>query len=67
LENNKRLASKQINAYKNKRASRCSNLPHACSLVLNKPKEPTSTPISSTDLASLIYKGKHAQIKNKYF
>jgi hypothetical protein len=39
----------------------------ACSLVLNKPKEPACTPRNSTDLASLIYKGKHAQIKNKYF
>jgi hypothetical protein len=32
-----------------------------------KPKELASTPRSSTDLASLIYKGKHAQIQNKYF
>jgi hypothetical protein len=32
----------------------------------NKPKEPASTPINSNDLASLIYKGKHAQINNKY-
>jgi hypothetical protein len=32
-----------------------------------KLKEPASTPRSSTDLASLTYKGKHAQIKNKYF
>jgi hypothetical protein len=32
-----------------------------------KPKEPTSTPKSSTDLDSLIYKGKHAHINNKYF
>jgi hypothetical protein len=31
-------------------------------LVLNKPKEPASTLRSSTDLASLIYKGKHAFI-----
>jgi hypothetical protein len=36
-------------------------------MVPNKPKEPASIPRTSTDLASLIYKGKHAQIKNKYF
>jgi hypothetical protein len=36
-------------------------------LVLNQPKEPASTPRTSIDLASLIYKGKHAQFKNKYF
>jgi hypothetical protein len=36
-------------------------------MVLNKPKEPACTPRNSTDLASIIYKGKHAQIKNKYF
>jgi hypothetical protein len=40
---------------------------HACPLVLNKPKEPAGTPRNSTDLASQIYKGKHAQIKNNYF
>jgi hypothetical protein len=51
---------------KNKKASKCSNLSHTSSLVLNKPKE-ASTPRSSTDLASLIYKEKHAQINNKYF
>jgi hypothetical protein len=32
-----------------------------------KPKEPASTPRNSTDLASLIYKRSHAQIKNKDF
>jgi hypothetical protein len=52
---------------KNKKASKCSNLSHTSSLLLNKPKESASTPRSSTDLASLIYKEKHAQIKNKYF
>jgi hypothetical protein len=36
-------------------------------MVPNKPKEPAITPRSSTDLASLIYKGKYAQIKNNYF
>jgi hypothetical protein len=46
---------------------KCYNLPHACSLVLNQPKKPASTPRSSIDLASLIYKGKHAQIRNKHF
>jgi hypothetical protein len=38
--------------------------------MLSGPKqayEPASTPRISTDLASLIYKGKHAQFKNKYF
>jgi hypothetical protein len=39
----------------------------SCMPVLNKPKELASKSRSSTDLASLIYKGKHAQIKNKYF
>jgi hypothetical protein len=30
-----------------------------------QPKEPASTPRTTIDLALLIYKGKHAQIKNK--
>jgi hypothetical protein len=50
-----------------KKASKCSNLSHTDSLFLNQPKEPASTPRTSIDLALLIYKGKHAQIKNKYF
>jgi hypothetical protein len=33
---------------------------HACSLVLNKPKELAYSPRNFTDLGSLIYKGKHA-------
>jgi hypothetical protein len=39
----------------------------ACSLDLNKPKKPACTPKNYIDLAPLIYKGKHAQIKNKHF
>jgi hypothetical protein len=30
-------------------------------------KEPASAPRISIELALLIYKGKHAQIKNNYF
>jgi hypothetical protein len=54
-------------AYKNKQASNCSKLPHTCSLVQNHPRKAASTPRTTTDLALLNYKGKHAYIKNKYF
>jgi hypothetical protein len=40
---------------------------YACSLVLNKPKEPAYSPWNPTDLSSLICKGFHAQIENNYF
>jgi hypothetical protein len=53
---------------KNKQESKCSKLPHTCSLVLNHPRKAASTPITTTDLADLAllkYKGKHAYIKNK--
>jgi hypothetical protein len=36
-------------------------------MILNKLKEPANAPGTSTELALLIYKGKHAQIKNNYF
>jgi hypothetical protein len=36
-------------------------------MVLNKLKELASAHGTSTELALLIYKGKHAQIKNNYF
>jgi hypothetical protein len=38
-----------------------------CSLVLNHPRKAASTTRTTTDLALLNYKGKHAYIKNKYF
>jgi hypothetical protein len=43
------------------------NFFHACSLVLNKPKGPACSPRNPTDLGSLIYKGIHAQLEDKYF
>jgi hypothetical protein len=36
-------------------------------MVLKHPRKAASTPRSTTDLALLNYKGKHAYIKNKYF
>jgi hypothetical protein len=57
----------KIKAYKNKQTSNCSKLPHTCSLVLNHSRKAASTPRTTTDLALIVYKGKHAYIKNKYF
>jgi hypothetical protein len=42
-------------------------LTSAHSMVLNHLRKPANTPKITTDLASLNYKGKHAQIKNNYF
>jgi hypothetical protein len=36
-------------------------------MVQNYPRNAENTPITTTDLALLIYKGKQAYIKNKYF
>jgi hypothetical protein len=39
--------------------------PKPCSLVLNHPRKPASSPRTTADLALLNDKGKHAFIKNK--